>query len=50
MTMKAYEFSTKVTRDSKLPIPDAYAKNIPIGAWNKAWDKVEAEMEDATNV
>jgi hypothetical protein len=66
MTMKAYEFSTKVTPDGKLPIPDAYAKNIPtehlmnpsgepdpsfdVAAWNKAWDKVEAEMEDATNV
>jgi len=119
--MKAYEFSTKITPDGKLVIPDVYAKNISIGdtvrvivlvgeskspvpeaqeaqdklfslekviadikiippnsaniqpasgllaehlakspgepdpsfdvvGWNKAWDKVEAEMEDATNV
>lgn len=29
--MKAYEFSTTVTSDGKLTIPDAYAQNIPAG-------------------
>ncbi|HXV43446.1 MAG TPA: hypothetical protein VEC96_10305 [Anaerolineae bacterium] len=31
MVTKAYEFSTEVTPDGKLLIPDAYAKDIPIG-------------------
>lgn len=29
--MKAYEFSTRVTSDGKLVIPDAYTNNIPVG-------------------
>ncbi len=29
--MKAYEFSTSVTSDGRLAIPDAYTKDIPIG-------------------
>jgi hypothetical protein len=29
--MRAYEFSSRVTSDGKLVIPDAYTNNIPVG-------------------